>query len=137
MPLLVPNGGERDALQAFLNIAAPENLVLRLFTNNITPTAATVAADLTEASGNGYSGISITPGNWSIAEGDPTVASYPDTTFTFTGALGNVYGYYITGATSGRLKWVERFSDAVVPFSIQNNGDQIRISPRMSFSSAP
>lgn len=131
MALLVPNGAEYDALRNFLNIAAPENLVLRLYTSNTTPAETDTAATYTEASGNGYASVSLTAGNWTVTEGAPTEAVYPEVTFTFTGALGNVYGYYITGATSGRIKWAERFTSA--PFNIQNNGDQIKITPRITF----
>lgn len=130
MTLLVPNNGEADALANFLNKTAPENLVLKLFVSNTTPAETDVAATYTEASGNGYAAVSLTAANWTIVEGAPTEATYPEITFTFTGALGNVYGYYIVGATSGRIKFVERFTNA--PFLIQNNGDQIKITPKIS-----
>ena len=130
MPLLVPNGSEATMLEAILNKTAPQNLVLRLFTNNQTPAEGHVALDYTEASGNGYAAINLTAASWTVAEGAPSEASYPEQTFTFTGALGNVYGYYVTQATSGKLMWAERFTGA--PFNIANNGDQIKVTPKLT-----
>jgi len=131
MALLVPNNGEGDALQYFVNKAAPENLVLRLFTNNITPAETDTAATYTEASGFGYAAVTLTGASWGApSEGAPSSIAYAQQTFTFTGALGNVYGYYLTRATSGRIAYAERFSDG--PYNIVNNGDQIKITPTIT-----
>lgn len=130
MPLLVPNASEATMLEAILNKTAPQNLVLRLFTNNVTPGEADVAAAYTEATGNGYAAQNLTAGSWTTVAGAPTEATHPEMTFTFTGALGNVYGYYVTQATSGLLMWAERFTGA--PFNIANNGDQIRVTPKLT-----
>lgn len=130
MPLLVPNPSETTMLEAILNKVAPQNLVLRLFTNNVTPGETDTAATYTEASGNGYAAQPLTAASWTVAEGAPTEATHPEVTFAFTGALGNVYGYYVTQATSGKLMWAERFTGA--PFNIANNGDQIRVTPKLT-----
>lgn len=133
MPLVVPNNGEGDALNFFVNKANPTDLILRLYTNNITPAETDVAATYTEASGSGYASVSLTGANWTITEGAPSDAAYAQQTFTFTGALGgggNVYGYYMTRTTSGRIALAERFSDG--PYPIANNGDQIKITPKVT-----
>jgi hypothetical protein len=130
MALLVPNVGEERMLRAIMNQTAPENLVLKLYTNNITPAEADTAATYTEASGFGYASVTLTPANFVFTPGAPSDASYPQIIFTFTGALGNVYGYYIVQATSGILMWAERFTDG--PYNIQNNGDQIKITPKIT-----
>lgn len=130
MALLVPNNGEGDMLSFIVNKSTPENLVLRLFTNNITPGETDTAASYTEASGSGYSAITLTGASWTITEGAPSNASYAEQTFTFTGALGNVYGYYLTRATSGRIAFAERFSAA--PFNITTNGDQIKVTVQIT-----
>ncbi len=131
MTLLVPNNGEGDGLQYFVNKAAPENLVLRLFTNNITPAETDVAATYTEASGSGYGAITLTGASWGApSEGAPSSIAYAQQTYTFSGALGNVYGYFMTRATSGRIALAERFSDG--PYNIANNGDQIKITPSIT-----
>lgn len=131
MALLVPNGGEVIALSLLVNkIAAAENVVLRLFTNNKTPAEADVVGDYTEAAGNGYAAITLTGANWTVTGGAPTSAAYAQQTFTFSGALGNVYGYYMTRAGSGDLVYAERFTDG--PYNIVNNGDQIKITPQIT-----
>lgn len=130
MTLLVPNNGEGDALAYALNKSTPENVVLRLYTNNITPAETDTAATYTEAAGFGYASVTLVGANWTIVEGAPSEASYAEQTFTFTGALGNVYGYYQTRLTSGRIWLAERFTTG--PFNIQNNGEQIKVTPKVT-----
>ena len=128
----MPNHGEADALAAFLNKAAPENLVLKLFKSNTTPAESDTAATYTEADFTGYTDEALTAASWTVTEGAPTSAAYPQLTFTSTAGSQsqNVYGYYVVGATSGRLKWAERFSDG--PYTIVNNGDAIKITPAIT-----
>lgn len=131
MALLVPNNGEGDGLSYFVNKSAPENLILKLYTSNTTPAEADVAATYTEAAGNGYAALTLTGANWTITEGAPSNAAYAQQTFTFTGALGNVYGYFMVRATSGRIAYAERFSDG--PYNVTTNGDQIKVTPTITF----
>ena len=131
MALLFPNNGEGDALQYLVNRATPENLILRLYTSNTTPAEADVAGTYTEATGFGYVALTLTGASWGApSEGAPSSIAYAQQTFTFTGALGNVYGYFLTRATSGRIAFSERFSDG--PYNIANNGDQIKITPTIT-----
>lgn len=130
MALVVPNQGEQLLLDAFTGKTAGQNLVLRLFTSNTTPAETDTEATYTEAAGNGYAAITLTAANWTTTPGAPTNTAYAEQTFTFTGALGNVYGYYFTQVTSAKLVWAERFTSA--PFNIANNGDQIKITPQIT-----
>lgn len=131
MALVVPNGAEVVLLSYFVGkIASTEGLTLRLFTNNVTPGETDTAATFTEASGNGYAAIPLTGASWTVTPGAPTSAAYAQQTFTFSGALGNVYGYYLTRTTTGDIAWAERFSDG--PYNIQNNGDQIKVTPTIT-----
>jgi hypothetical protein len=131
MALLVPNNGEKIILEYLVNkVTAQEDLVLRLFTSNTTPGETDTASTYTEATGNGYSAITLTGASWTVSGTAPTEASYAEQTFTFTGALGNVYGYYMTRASTGDIVLAERFTTA--PFNIQNNGDQIKITPKIT-----
>lgn len=61
-----------------------------------------------------------------------SAATYAQQTFTFTGALGNVYGYYLNRTTGTDLMVAERFSDG--PYNITANGDQIKVTPLISLS---
>lgn len=126
MAVVFTNAAEQVALENFINKTAPENLVLRLYSDNQTPAKTDVVGDYTEVSGNGYSAATLTPASWVMTSGDPSSAAYPQVTFTFSGAAGNVYGYYVTRATTGDLMFANRFSNA--PINIANNGDEIRIT---------
>lgn len=132
MTLLVPNNGEGDLLSFGLNKSTPENVVLRLFQNNITPAETDTAATYTEATFTGYAALTLTGASWTVNEGAPTEAVYAQQTFTGTGAAmnQNQYGYYLTRVTSGRIAWAERFSDG--PYLINNNGDNIKVTPRIT-----
>lgn len=126
MAVVFTDAAEIIALKNFLNVTTPETLVLKLFSNNRTPAKTDVAGDYTEVSGNGYAAVTLTPANFVFTPGDPGSAAYPQVTFSFSGAAGNVYGYFVVGATSGGLAFANRFSNA--PINIANNGDEIRIT---------
>lgn len=126
MTLLVPNEGEVVIMNNFLNKVAPQDLRLKLYSSDTTPAETDTAGTYTETSGGGYSDVLLVPANWTVTPGNPTTSTYPEETFTFTGAAGNVYGYYVVQDSSGLLMWAERFTNA--PLNIQNNGDEIRIT---------
>jgi len=125
-----PNAAEDLVLKLLINQASPQSLVLKLFTNDVTPGETDTEATYTEASGHGYAPATLTPGTWTVTTGFPSQAAYPAQTFTFTGPLGNVYGYYLTQVSSGKLLVAERFQDA--PLVVANNGDEIRVSVAMT-----
>ena len=133
MALVVPNASEVIMLNYILNIDAPENISIRLYANNVIPDENSTVATFTEvANGLGYTtgGQSLTPGSWSVISGNPSQAEHTEVTWTFTGAAGNIYGYYVTRDTGGELLWAERFTNG--PFNITTNGDEIKITPRLT-----
>lgn len=132
MALLVPNTGEVIALEALVNKTAPQNLVLRLYENNYTPTEADTAASYTEATFTGYSALTLTGSSWGAASpGAPSSIAYAQQTFTSSASQSKlVYGYYLTQASSGTLVYAERFSDG--PYAITNNGDQVKVTPTIT-----
>lgn len=131
MALNVPDVGENIALEALVNKTAPQNLVLRLFSNNITPSDTDTAGTYTEATFAGYAGITLTGASWGAASGGTiTYGSQQTFTRSSTGTTENIYGYYVTQATSGLLVWSER--DGSAPFPVTNNGDAIKITPTIS-----
>jgi hypothetical protein len=132
MTLLVPNVGEGRILGALLNKTAPENLTLKLYVNDVSPAEAHTASNYTAASGFGYADKTLTGSAWTITEGDPTYALYAEQVFGFTGALGNVYGYFVVQASSGVLMWAERFTGAPLP--VGADGDQIKVTPRIELA---
>lgn len=130
MSLLMPNIGENFMLSLLLNKMSPDDLDIRLYTNDHTPTETDTQASYTEASGNGYASIQLVPTSWVLTNGNPTTAVHTQVIYAFTGGIGNVYGYYVTRRSTGILAWAERFSNG--PYNIQNNGDEIRLTPRIS-----
>jgi len=127
MALNVPDVGENLAVGAFVNKLTPENPVLRLYSNNITPADSDTAATYTEATFAGYASITLTGASWSAPASG--VTSFAQQTFTrsSTGATENIYGYYVTQVTSGILMWSER--DAAAPAAMTNSGDNIKLTP--------
>jgi len=132
MAIVFTNSGEAIALRNIVNQTAPQNLVLKLYANNISPAKTDVTADYTECSGYGYSAVTLTPGNFTFTPGDPSTAAYPQITFTFTGAIGLIYGYYVVQASSNSLIFANRFNNA--PINVLNNGDEIRITLTLSLN---
>ena len=135
MPLILPSASEKTALEFTLGVLTPGNQSLRLFVNDYTPDDTTVLANLTEMSTHGYAAKTLTKTSWVVtagSTGQPASGAYATQTWTFTAAAAvSVYGYHVVDVTSGLLVWVERFASAKV---IQNNGDQIIITPTITGS---
>lgn len=132
MALLVPDNGEGDGLNYFVNNATPQNLVLKLYTSNTTPAETDTAATYTEATFTGYASATLTGASWTTVEGAPTQATYAQQTFTSSAGAQNqsVYGYFMIRVTSARIALAERFSDG--PYVIVNNGDTIKVTPKIT-----
>jgi len=129
MALNVPDVGENKALEHMVNKTAPENLTLRLFQNNITPSDTDTTATYTESTFPGYAGITLTGATWGAASAGSI--AYAQQTFTCSGAASqSVYGYYINQVTSTVLMWSER--DASAPFAIAVSGDAVRVTPTIT-----
>lgn len=132
--LTMPNQGETIMLEALVGKTAGQNLILKLFKSNTTPAEGDTEATYTEADFTGYSAITLTAANWTTTGADPSHADYAQQTFTSTAGSQNqpVYGYYLVQVTSGKLVWAERFSDG--PYTIVNNGDNIKVTPKIEVS---
>ncbi len=128
---IVGNAGEVLALKNFLNHTAPQDQVLKLFANDVTPAEGDTAASYTEMSTQGYASKSLTGTSWTVTPGAPSSASYAQQTWTFDGTGGAtvVYGYFVVQAVSGVLMFAERFAS---PPTIANNGDQIKLTPTIT-----
>ncbi len=137
MALVTPSASEKTLQDFMLGVTVPGNQKLKLFVNNVTPDDTFVAANLTEMSTLGYAEKTLTKTSWVVtagASGQPATATYAVQTWTFTaGTAVTVYGYYYTDTTTGLLLMAELFSSAKV---VQNTGDQIIITPTITFSKA-
>jgi hypothetical protein len=133
MALLVQNDGEVIALEALVNKTAPQNLILKLFQNNVTPAETDIASGYTEATFTGYGPITLTGASWGAASaGAPSSIAYAQQTFTSSAGAQSqaIYGYYLVQASSGKVVLAERFSDG--PYTIVNLGDQIKVTPTIT-----
>jgi hypothetical protein len=129
MTLLVATVGANLALEHIVNKTAPENLILKLFISNTTPSNTDTAATYTEATFPGYTAITLTGASWGSAASRSI--AYAQQTWTCTGvATDNVYGYYLVGASSGTLYWAER--DPSAPFALRVAGDAVKVTPTIT-----
>lgn len=94
MAIIITDVGKQKALEYLVGKdTTTESLVLKLYSNNVTPDIEDTIATYTEVTGGGYSAKTLSVSNWSVSAGE---SLYPQQTWTFTGAAGPVYGYYIT-----------------------------------------
>lgn len=135
MALVLTDLGADLILNTFFNSTAQQNLKLKLFVTDVTPTDTTVVGDLTEASGGGYAAKTLTNGSWTVASAnDPSDAVYAEQTWTFTGPLTTnptIYGYYVTDNAETTLIYAEKFGTTFTP---ANNGDQLKLTPKFQLS---
>jgi hypothetical protein len=111
MGLVVTNVGERLLLDWALKNAGGA-LKLKLFKNNATISAATVAADLTEADFTGYTARTLARASWNApatnADGKAEMRYSVDQVYDF-GSDQSIFGYYLTDS-SDVLVAVEKFA---------------------------
>lgn len=95
-----------ELLNDFLKGATPPGLYFRLYSNNHTPVLNETPGNFTELTTvNGYAGTILGAGAWTITDtAGVLVATYPQQTYTFTGAF-TVYGYYITDSGKTKVYW--------------------------------
>ena len=133
MAVVVSNVSEILVLKNYLNNTAPQDQLLKLYKNDITPGEGDTAGTFTEATYTGYSSSALGGANWAFTSGNPSFAQYNVTLF-FTSTANQtaqaVYGFYVVQASSGILMWAERFDTG--PFSIALNGDDIQITLKLA-----
>ncbi len=131
MAISVPDVGENLILEMIVNKTAAQNLVLKLYSNNVTPAETDTAGTYTESTFTGYSAVTLTGASWGSASGGSI--AYAQQTFTCSGAGSeNCYGYFVVQASSGTLIYSERASG--VPFVITTVGDNVKVTPTITAS---
>jgi len=130
MALNFPDVGENLVLEMLVNKTAPQNLLLKLYKNNITPSDTDTAGTYTEAGFPGYAAITLTGASWNAAASGVITYSAQQT-FTCSGvSTDDVYGYYVVQSASGTLLYSER--DPAAPFAVRNSGDAVSITPSIA-----
>jgi len=134
MAIVAPNVGEVLLLKYMLNHTAATDVVLRLYTSNITPaesdTIGTYSGD--EPSDIAYTPATLTGTSWTVATvSGTTSATYAERFFSFSTSASS-YGYFVTDNSGSSLLWAERFDAA--PFNIPSGGGEIAIIPKIELS---
>lgn len=134
MALVVSNVGEIQLMTwALKGVSVTENLSLKLYTNNYSPVASSIASNFTECAISGYSAKTLSRASWSNPVTNITgkaEMSYATQTFTFTGS-GTIYGYYIVSESGNVLLWAELFPTARAVVS----GESLAVTPKIVGSS--
>lgn len=111
-----------------------QNLTLRWFQNDVTPSGDFNASAFVEADFSGYSAQALTSANWDIVPGGTTIATYNTPRTVSADANGqdqNLYGIYITRNSDSMVVHYERFATARY---INDNGDQSSYTPRIQIT---
>lgn len=111
MSFILSNEGEVRLIETAFNKESQEDLKLKLFTNDVTPSDSSTVASFTEATESGYSESTLTGSNWAAStSAGVTTAIYNGSTgvdFTFNEAV-TIYGYFITSNDGTVLIGAER-----------------------------
>lgn len=125
MSLIITNPGKALAL-SYLTAkdTTVEKLFLKLYSNDTLPDVTSAATSFTQVTtANGYTSVELSGANWNIVDGQ---AAYPEITWNFTGAIGNIYGYYVVTESSDVAVFAERFANA--PFIVSTTGDSLKLT---------
>lgn len=111
MSFILSNEGEVRLIETAFNKSTQEDLKLKLFTNDVTPSDSSTVASFTEATESGYSEATLTGSDWAAStSAGVTTATYNGSSgvdFTFNEAV-TVFGYFITSNDGTVLIGAER-----------------------------
>lgn len=136
MALVTPDEGELELLDKMLKdaLSVDEGYTLKLYKNDYTPIQTSTGTDFTVADFTNYVDKTLTRTGWGAAStvSNKASATYGTQQSWTCGATGNtIYGYYILGASSGKVLWAERFSSARTLAS----GDVLNLTPSITLNS--
>lgn len=135
MSLVVTEAAERAFLGILLNGHATENILLKLYASDTTPSDGDTVGDYLEARFSGYAPATLSTGFWTVETIDgTTTAVYARQTFSADAdqPTERIYGYYLLGEDTGLLYWAERFPDG--PYPVTFVGDAIRVTAKLQLS---
>lgn len=121
MALILTDVGAEIILKSYFkksNAVNGTDLLLKLFSNDFTPTDTSTQASFVESAGGGYAHKTLNAASWTVSTvNNIAQAAYAQQIYAFTGPLTtnpNVYGYYILDADDA-LIYAERASFYYVP----------------------
>jgi hypothetical protein len=124
MSITITNIAKQKFLENFFSV---ENLTLKLFSNDVTPSSTDDSDSFEEFSGGNYSSVELNSSEWNITSSD---VFYPQINWSFENVSGNIYGYYIVDENDSVI-FAERFPNA--PYAVSNSGDEIAVSLNLIF----
>jgi hypothetical protein len=124
MSITITNIAKQKFLENFFSV---ENLTLKLFSNDVTPSSTDDSDSFEEFSGGNYSSVELNSSEWNITSSD---VFYPQINWSFENVSGNIYGYYIVDENDSVI-FAERFPNA--PYAVSNSGDEIAVSLNIIF----
>lgn len=115
--IVTPDEGELELLDKALKdaLTVDENYLLKLYRNDYTPVQGSTATNFTAATFTNYAIKTLTRAGWNSATTVSNKAkSVYGTQQSWTcGSTGDtVYGYWVEGATSGKVLWAQRLDSA-------------------------
>jgi len=136
MALVVLDEGGAEMVGRILNEEAPDNVTVKLFTNNVTPSASDTQGSYTIATVSGYADKTLTGASWTVTEASPAsgtaTAAYAQQDFEPTTAV-TCYGYVATNAAGTIGLWAERFA---TPAVLGAGGGTISVTPQLTLTTA-
>lgn len=126
MALILMEPADRAALEAMVGRGQPEPLVLRLFTNDFTPSELDTAEMYRECAAPGYAPASLDPDSWEYHQHPPGVACSPRVFQTQESAT--IYGYYLT-TDGGVLAMAQRADEG--PITLERPTDELVLAPAL------
>lgn len=117
MALVTPDEGELELMDKAIKdaLSVDENYLLKLYNNDYTPVQGSTGTHFTAATFTNYAIKTLTRAAWGAAStvSNKASMSYGTAQVWTCGATGDtVYGYWVVGATSGKVLWAERFAAA-------------------------
>jgi hypothetical protein len=123
MSAVITNIGEDNIIKRIIDAKDTNILVLRLFSNNYTPTEGSIKKNFKEVNVDGYNKVNMHSAAW-VKNADSFEYNQ---VFEFNKKTDPIYGYYVTDGS--KVVFAERFLDG--PYNIKKKGDKIELTIRI------
>jgi phage baseplate assembly protein gpV len=129
----LPYHGEKNIFDRVLGKDTVNNYIAHLYSNARTPAKADTVNQYTEVTGGGYAEIELVAGDWTVSYASGTTKMTATVNFVMTGAVAQIYGYYLTDNTGTILVHAEIFDDA--PISSPGGGSTVTVNIEIQLNS--
>ena len=135
MALVTPNEGELELLDKMLldALSVGEDSILFLYNQNYTPISSSTLTSFTTCTFTNHAARTITRAGWVAAStvSNKATETYSSALSWTCGATGDTaYGYFVKGASSGKVLWAEKFGTA----RTLATGDILNLTPKFTLN---